>query len=195
ISIKLLDASAKVKARNPLTIRLFGQNGKEDLSEYQHQVLLVTLKDASVYVVDLSGAQYGYHEPVMPRKLYEESRAVQILLDKSHAFGWQRQRMKEACTANSGPESAWGGVVFRCNEPLYQCFNDNVSIWQRRFCMPLPTMLKGNDKDFRNNQSALVTFVEASLCEYKRLADARGKFKAVVVPYNPVPPHAENAKP
>ncbi|KAI4088117.1 MAG: hypothetical protein LQ344_006297 [Seirophora lacunosa] len=90
ISIKLRDAPAKVKARNPLKIRMFRENGEEDLSEYQHQVLLMTLKDASVYVVDLAGAQYGYHEPVIPRKLYEESRAVQILLDKSHAFGWQR---------------------------------------------------------------------------------------------------------
>lgn len=59
--------------------------------------------------------------------------------------------MKEACTANWGSESAWSGAVFICNEAFYQCFNENVSIWQRRFCMPLPTMLKGNDKGFRNS--------------------------------------------
>ncbi|KAL9007784.1 MAG: hypothetical protein Q9173_007020 [Seirophora scorigena] len=143
-SIKLREAPTKVKARTPLNIRIFHENGEEDLSEYQHQVHLVTLKDAPVHVDDLAGAQYGCHKPVMPRKLYEESRAVQILPDKSYTFGWQRQRMKEACTANWGSEWAWGGSSL--------------------LFMPLPTIAEGQrTRTFASIQSTLVTFVEAPL--------------------------------
>ncbi|KAL8647337.1 MAG: hypothetical protein Q9210_005618 [Variospora velana] len=172
ISIKLQEAPAKFKARSPLKIRMYHVTGVEDLNEYQHEILLVTLKDTSVYVVDLAGAQYGYHEPVMPIELYEISRAVEILRNKSQRFGWQRQQMTEACTENG----SWA-VAIRCfNEILYQCFNDNVRIWQK-LRMPLPAMLKGTDKDFRNIQPTFIKAVETALWQYKRLADGRGYFK------------------
>ncbi|KAL8942158.1 MAG: hypothetical protein Q9211_001527 [Gyalolechia sp. 1 TL-2023] len=84
ISSRLLETPVKLKATNPLKIRLhYYLDGSEDLNSYQHEVLTVTLKDGSVYVVDLAGAQYGYHEPVMPLKTYADSRARAVRLDKS----------------------------------------------------------------------------------------------------------------
>ncbi|KAL9003550.1 MAG: hypothetical protein Q9188_003591 [Gyalolechia gomerana] len=180
ISSKLVEAPVKLRVTNPLKIRIFFVTGKEDIHEYQHEIVIVTLKDGSAYVIDLAGAQYGYHEPAMPIKAYERSRALKVWLNKSQSFGYQRRVAKDQCVQ----DGTWMGVIRRCNETLYQSFNDLVNTWQN-LKMPLPAMLKLNNKEFLENQKNFLLSVKVGLREYKRLAEERGHFKVKMIPTEP----------
>lgn len=165
---------------NPLKIRMFYVTGNEDIHEYQHEIVIVTLKDGSAYVIDLAGAQYGYHEPTMPIKAYEHSRALKVWLNKSQSFGYQRRVAKDQCVQ----DGTWMGAIRGCNEMLYQSFNDLVKTWQS-IKMPLPAMLKLNNKEFLENQKIFLFSVEVGLREYKRLAEERGHFNVKMIPTEP----------
>ncbi len=39
-----------------------------------HEIIKVTLRSGEVFAVDITGAQYGYHEPVTPWTKYEQER-------------------------------------------------------------------------------------------------------------------------
>lgn len=159
---------------------MFYANGTEDVSEYQHEVLLATLKDRSVYVVDLAGAQYGYyHEPVIPLATYQGSRAKEIRLSKSQPLGYQRQLVKQQCVDNG----TWEAAIRNGHEQFYQCFNEAVETWQR-VRMPLLAMLKLNDEEFLENQNSLVIHVEAHLLEYRKYAETHGHFKVQMIPHH-----------
>ncbi|KAL8635448.1 MAG: hypothetical protein Q9228_007059 [Teloschistes exilis] len=45
-----------------------------DRNEYRHEVFRVVLKTGEMYALDFSGAQYGYHDPVLPWDTYVQSR-------------------------------------------------------------------------------------------------------------------------
>ncbi|KAL9028106.1 MAG: hypothetical protein Q9196_003479 [Gyalolechia fulgens] len=181
ISSRLLETPVKLKATNPLKIRLhYYLDGSEDLNSYQHEVLTVTLKDGSVYVVDLAGAQYGYHEPVMPLKTYADSRARAVRLDKCQPLGNQRQIIVNECS-----EKGWTGLIRSVNEELYHRFNALITLWQKSH-MPLPAMLRLHEKDFLKRQKSFLSSVEANFREYKRSAEESGRFKVEQVPLEPV---------
>ncbi|KAL8633169.1 hypothetical protein Q9189_001069 [Teloschistes chrysophthalmus] len=45
-----------------------------DRTEYPHEIFRVVLKTGEMYALDFSGAQYGYHDPVLPWDTYLQSR-------------------------------------------------------------------------------------------------------------------------
>ncbi|KAL8833231.1 MAG: hypothetical protein Q9170_004395 [Blastenia crenularia] len=177
-SSKTLEAPVKIKPATPLKIREFWVTGDENPVDYQHEVLIVTLKDGSRYVVDLAGAQYGYHEPIIPFNLYEESGIRKVSMHKAQAVGYQRQYMQNLCKE----KGTWQGAIRCYNEILYQCLNDQVKAWQS-LVMPLPAMLRLGDKDFQKTKQTFVHCVDVAMREYKRLSDEQGKFKVQMIPY------------
>lgn len=187
IASKLQEAPIMFEASSPLNIRMYHVTGAEDLNDYQHEVLLVTLKDASVYVVDLAGAQYGYHEqPAMLVETYEKSRAGHILHSKIHEFGWQRLQTEKACITAG---ETWAGATRNYSEWFHQCLNQEVKDWQR-LNMPLPAMLKANnDTEYRRNQLSFIQAVKAGLGDYKQWAAVRGHFEVEKIRIDHPPQH------
>lgn len=62
-----------------------------DENTYNHEVFRVTLKDsAEEYIIDLTGAQYGYHDTVIPISEYFSTRVAG--LEDVRQLGWTRQR-------------------------------------------------------------------------------------------------------
>ncbi len=59
--------------------------GSEEIREAPHDVLKVTMKDNTEYVVDIAGAQYGYHYPVCRWELFALGRIRRI--DRVNDFG------------------------------------------------------------------------------------------------------------
>jgi hypothetical protein len=49
-----------------------------DIRGITHEVLKLKLRSGEAFAIDLAGAQYGYHEPVMSWQDYEQERILQI---------------------------------------------------------------------------------------------------------------------
>ena len=169
------EVPVKVKAKNPLKIRSFWANGDEDLNDYQHEVLRVTLKNGSVYVLDLTGAQYGYHEPVMTLEAYKESRAEDVMWYKAQPFGYHRNFIKGQCKV----DGSWTSAIRCLTEIFYRCLNDYIKAWQISN-MSLPEMLKLRGDTFRANKESFIMGAKATLLKYKNFAD--GHFKLNKIP-------------
>ena len=64
--------------------RLRRLNSKSDIADdysgkYVHTVMIMTMKNGEQYAVDFSGAQYGWHETIMPWALYSSSRIEEVM--------------------------------------------------------------------------------------------------------------------
>ena len=129
--------------------------------------MLVSLKSGEVYIVDLSGAQFGYHEPVLAVNNYFEMRAE--AMGRVLPFGHQRQDFQEA----SKKGFTWASAIRAANEIMYEGFNDFVSKWEK-LAMRLNTMLKLQDRAFIEKQKSLVLSVKRLMEKYKVYATQEG---------------------
>jgi hypothetical protein len=66
----------KSSRRQLITI---GLNGTPDFQDYRHILLRVELTGGEEYAIDLSGAQYGYYEPITPWNVYRDTRVANIV--------------------------------------------------------------------------------------------------------------------
>ena len=82
--------------------------GRIDATDYFHSVLRVTLKHGDKYILDLTGAQYGWQEIVTPYDIYQQSKIrlieevlpfwghTSILQEESGKYWWDG-RMAPPC--------------------------------------------------------------------------------------------------
>ena len=77
--------TVNLKGNNLRNVSVFGKQnniisivGNEEIREAPHDVLKVTMKDDTEYVVDIAGAQYGYHYPVCRWELFALGRIRRI---------------------------------------------------------------------------------------------------------------------
>jgi hypothetical protein len=52
------------------------------ITDYPHQVFRATLRDSSIYVLDLSSAQHSHYEPVVPWAQYQQLQLVRVYSKK-----------------------------------------------------------------------------------------------------------------
>ena len=58
----------------PFRTYFVDQDRNQDPTEYPHEVIRVTVRNGEVFALDFAGAQFGYHEPVLPWQMYLQSR-------------------------------------------------------------------------------------------------------------------------
>ena len=128
----------------------------------------MTLKGGEVFIVNLTGAQYGHYKPILPLKAYLESGAEKTL--KGRPFGFQRSRMVKACEVDPT-----GRVVIRkSGEQVYKCFNAAVMKWQDQE-MLLPAMLRLKEEPYLASSERLTTFVHDLVTTWKKRTEEGGK--------------------
>lgn len=85
---KVEELCVKIKGAPRPAIRILRENGmdvEEDHNIYAHQVLCVTVHSGQKYIIDLTSAQYGWYDPVVPYEQYMEERVdFQIKPPSSH---------------------------------------------------------------------------------------------------------------
>lgn len=92
-------------------------NGQVDTDVAQHVFLWITLKQSrDKYVVDLTGAQFGYYDPVTPLAEYMSSR-VKNIIGSGNEFGACRKTMV-AAPKDSSVTSATIYVNMKISEAL-----------------------------------------------------------------------------
>ena len=143
--------------------------GRIDVTDYFHSVLRITLKNGDKYILDLTGAQYGWQEIVTPYDIYQQSKIR--LIEQVLPFGGTRQYCKERAE-NAGGMAEWH---HRVDSSFETVLNGLLKLWQQGN-MSLSTLLRLPDDQFRKKQAELLELLETRLQTYKKLTTEMGAF-------------------
>lgn len=69
---------------------IFSNGHQADPQNSFHNVYRVTLKNGEIWAVDTTGAQYGYADPLCPRRDFEQHRSCKI--NREYEFGYIRHQ-------------------------------------------------------------------------------------------------------
>lgn len=131
-----------------------------DATDYAHRVIRITLMNGEKYIVDLTGAQYGWQEVVTPLEMYQQSKIR--LVKEILPFGGTRQFCKERAE-NTGGMAKWN---HRADTAFETALNDLLKSWQQGN-MSLSTLLRLPDDQFEKQQAGLLEILEAGMQIYR----------------------------
>ena len=140
-----------------------------DGTDYNHTILRVTMKNGETYVLDMTGAQYGWYEAVTSWPVYNASRvrACREVLP----FGGTRDFCKARAVKSGGQRQWMRGI----KEKFAETVDGAVVRWQKDH-ISLTELLRLPEHDFQKNQASLVDAVEDFLQRHKNVQEARGIF-------------------
>ena len=140
-----------------------------DATDYAHTVIRVTVKNGDVYVLDMAGAQYGWHEPVIPWQLYSASRVRGI---KSVVpFGETRVFCKQRAQ-NLSEQQNW---IHSIKESFAESVDDAVAKWQMAN-ISSSDLLRLPDQEFLERQASLLDAVDGFMQQYKTFSESQGNY-------------------
>lgn len=132
----------------------FNVLGAEMDAECNHIITRVTLKSGECYALDFTGAQYGYHEPVIPWDLYVDTR-VECLTRTQH-FGCKEGILlsDQDCAERSDL-----GDVRKLDRVFTMLLNEALDVWQKQN-LSFSALLKLPEDTFQQRQSEFIRFLE-----------------------------------
>ena len=139
---------------------LIGNPSAVDATDYLHSVIRVALKSGDKYILDLTGAQYGWQEVVTPYDIYQQSKIR--LIKQVLPFGGTRQFCKERAE-NTGGMAKWN---HRADTAFETALNDLLKSWQQGN-MSLSTLLRLPDDEFEKQQAELLEMLESGMQIYR----------------------------
>ena len=131
-----------------------------DATNHAHSVIRVVLKNGEKYILDLTGAQYGWQEILTPYNEYQQSKIR--LIKEVLPFGGTRQFCKERAE-DSGGMAKWN---HQADIGFETALNDLLKQWQQRN-MSLTTLLKLPDDQFRRQQAGFLDMLGAGMQIYR----------------------------
>lgn len=141
-----------------------------DGTDYSHTVIRVTVKNGDVYVLDMAGAQYGWHEPVIPWPLYNASRVRDI--KDVLPFGGTTQIYRTRATETGGQFQWVVGIM--------EIFAVEVVVavvgWQGHN-ISLSDLLRLPEHEFQKKRTSLISYVDDNLQRSKAFRESRGDFE------------------
>ncbi len=119
-------------------------NGKENPIYFTHRFFRVTLKHSGdVYALDLSGAQYGYYDPVAPFETYLKNRARAIVVPEYRYLGRNRDAPVEHF---SEPGSIPSTILM--NLLIYPYLLLELLNWEKESKIPVHRILTYSQEQF-----------------------------------------------
>ena len=132
-------------------------------TDFEHEFLKVRLMDGGEeFALDLSSAQYGYFEPVVPWREYLQTHVLRLVTRQHfNYFGGAKQRL----LAERGHEDI-NGIVANLNAESSQELFSSTKDWEKENGMTILKMLKLPREEFEMKQKLLVAFIAENLGQY-----------------------------
>ena len=153
-----------------LLVYLSAGNLKVDATDYPHTIIKVITMNGEVYALDMTGAQYGWTECIVPWKVYVESRVREF--KDVVPFGGTKVRSNMTAKTTGGHFEQVHGI----NVLFAQVVDAAVMFWQR--CNILTTdLFRLPEQDFQKKQASLLDAVEEFLQKEKAFQKSQGSFE------------------
>ena len=153
-----------------LRVYLNEGNPKIDATDYQHNIFRITTRNGEVYALDMTGAQYGWTECIVPWKIYADSRVREV--KNVVSFGgtrvWSNTEAKKM-----GGQHQW---VHSIRMLFAQVVDGAVMLWQRGN-MLTTDLFRLPEQDFQKKQASLLDAVEELLQREIAIQDSQRGFE------------------
>ena len=145
-----------------------GVRGFDD-TDYIHTIIRVTMKNGETYSLDMAGAQYGWHESVVPWKLYTTRvREVKEVLPFGGTKIFCKTRAK-----TMGPQREW---IHSITE-IFAKYMDGAITWWQTSNISTADLLRLPEYEFQKKKTSLMEVAEDHLRLCKTLHESRGYFE------------------
>ncbi|KAL5331998.1 hypothetical protein ACEPPN_001541 [Leptodophora sp. 'Broadleaf-Isolate-01'] len=147
-------------------------------TDFGHEFLIIKLvHGGEQYAMDLSSAQHGHFEPVVPWKKYFESRVLKLLQrPQFNHFGGVRERL----TAETGRTSVVQ-ILLGLNVESSKALLHSTKNWEKECNMPIISLLKLPFPEFKRKEKLLVESIGDTLGRFHdRLRKGAEKHKEEV---------------
>ncbi|KAL2065309.1 hypothetical protein VTL71DRAFT_2978 [Oculimacula yallundae] len=147
-------------------------DGTIPITNFGHELIKVKLLNGGEeFALDLSSAQYGYFEPVVPWSYYVSSRVRDFVIHPNfNYFGGVRDRFLEAITHKT-PE---GGAT-RLNNEIERLLLHATKEWEKEVSMNMHSLLKLPLEQFKIMEKSLVDdnahYIRESLKIFRKRAE------------------------
>ena len=135
-----------------------------------HTIIKITTRTGEVYALDMTGAQYGWTECIVPWEVYVESRVEEVI--DVFSFGG----IKVWC--NMDTEKRGGRYKWVCGIKVLfaQVVDGAVMLWQKGN-MLTTNLFRLPEQDFQKKQASLIDSVEELLQKEKASQESQGSFE------------------
>lgn len=138
----------------------------DDNTQYRHSMLKVTLRNGEQYALDITGEQYGHHDPIIPWDRYSQTRLEHI--EGIRHFGFHRLSRKYL------QKPKWNRVGIKSlNEEVAEVINATTKTWQTQN-ISLRDMLNLPQDAFVRRRAELFSFLDLHLEAKKAFLDEAG---------------------
>ena len=144
---------------------------KIDATDYHHNIIKITMKTGEVYALDMTGAQYGWTECIVPWKTYVESRVREV--KKVVPFG-ETKVSSNMDAKKKGGQYQW---VHGIKVLFAQIVDGAVMLWQRGNILTTD-LFRLPEQEFQKKQASLVDAVEELLQKEKSFQESQGSFES-----------------
>jgi hypothetical protein len=141
-----------------------------DMTNYKHSILRVTTRAGERYALDMTGAQFGWTDSIIPWDLFADTRILSV--DGIEAFGYTKPYLEAKCSSSLGAARAY---VHYIQKNFANVLNGLLYDWQRAN-MLLPALLGLPHEEFKQQQQALMESVESKMQGYRNFAIATKQF-------------------
>lgn len=138
-----------------------------DGADYTHTIIRVTMKNGEKYTLDMSGAQYGWHECITPWQLYKSSRVRKV--KEVVPFG----HIKVFCKTRAskmGKKQEWCHGI----KGNFATSMDEAVAWWQRSNISSTDLLRLPEDEFQKSQASLLRCVDELLQRYKVFQESKG---------------------
>jgi len=131
--------------------------------QYQHEIIKLRPKDDDIdYFLDLTGAQYGYSEPVTPAAKYQESRVEEFVKERrfgtAHYFSVDKRTRARRKLQFWKDDDRWefSNILYKCESVV----KNGIKNWEKDNGMPLKSMVRLPKNVFEPKKTQLVQYID-----------------------------------
>ena len=132
----------------------------DDNTAYLHSIVKVMLRNGETYAVDITGPQYGHYDPVVPWKIYAQSRVREVVTTCHLCDVEESQKVAGSKAGGVGPHKTY-------DELFAEVFVAAAKSWQVKNG-PLDIMMKMREETFKKRQASLVDYIDEEVARKKK---------------------------
>lgn len=174
--VKEILFNAKTPERTVTYIDKLGPRDNSSKGKMLHEILLVSRRKGKPYVLDITGAQYGYDLPVVPWDEYLQKRVAKI--ERTHHFGFNHDLIHSRFQRFWRPQMRHSSVNVSLAQQKHiamraQVMDNAVRVWFESGNMRLSELLKKDHRAFQVHSKALILHIDNALRTYNILANGK----------------------
>lgn len=149
---KVEEVDVRMLRSRILTFRHRANDPSTPIFDTVHHILRVTLKDGSVWAVDVAGAQYGQHSPVVPFAQYARDSIAKILATRP--FGTSFRNIHDPVSTRNPGNPGNILLMLQLSQTLEHHI-DELAEWEHHH-VAIPGLLKAKREAYQSLKTALV---------------------------------------